>query len=179
MSVGHLCCNFRLNCHFKRSNICVQKLSSMLLSPFERAKLLCWKSRDLCRRASGDWWADGVFLHLPGRNVADAPSRYLRGARRQWSHWLRQHLQTDGGAGEGEREGESVLAQARCHPMTGSVPGTSSPDRQEGMQVSVPRVNTTCAGTTANADLFSQPLHRFPPTPTYIRNPLRGNTQWN
>ncbi len=144
---------------------------------FYRAKLLCWKSRDLGWRTCWDWWADGVFLHLSGRNVADAPSRYLWGAptSRQWSHWLTRHIQTDRGAGDGGRERESVLAQAGCYPVKLSVPGTGSPDRQEGMQstmqVSVPRVNTTCAGITANADLFSQPHHPLTSWP-------RSATHW-
>lgn len=45
-----------------------------------RSKLFCWDQGDSSRGARQHRRADGLLLHLPGRDVVHAPSRHLRAA---------------------------------------------------------------------------------------------------
>lgn len=107
-----------------------------------RSKLLCGEPHHSGWRASGGGRMDCLFLYLQRRNLANAPARHVWTAPAA----RRRRVQADGGAGDGEREGERTaereraLAQVGCYPMMA--------------WASTAWRNATCAVLSANADLF-------------------------
>lgn len=120
--------------------------NSIFMSLPRRSKLLCGEPHYSGWRASGGGRMDCLFLYLQRWNLANIPARHVWTAPAA----RRRRFQTDGGAGDGEREGareaerKRALAQVGCNPMMASA--------------SLAWRNTTCVGLSANADLF-HPLH--------------------
>lgn len=116
--------------------------NSMFMSLPGRSKLLRREPHHSGWRASGGGRMDCLFLYLQRRNLANAPARHVWTAPAA----RRRRVQADGGAGDGEREGERAaerkraLAQVGCYPMMACA--------------STAWRNTTCTVPSANADLF-------------------------